>query len=269
LLLVDESREKEFTVSIRRVAMLNSSAVVNFLQGKGSCPQEHLQALDIALREAPTHRFTPVGRSFFTKDFGSALLDGGLVAWNGFFQSLWPTAQGLVINVDLATTSFYESIALVEFLRKNLRQFDPRSRMSDATRSMVKKAIVRLKVSVIHRQTPRKYRICGLSPVATKDLRFTLDEGVEVGIMEYFWNTYNFRIMFPELPCVQVQAKKTSYLPMEVCVICEGQKYIGRLSERQTTSLRALACVRPGDREQNIRSLMARPDGPGRYSRLL
>ena len=265
--LVDENKEKEFTVSIRRVATLNSSNLNNFLQGRGSSfPQEHIQALDIALREAPTMNFTPVARSFFTKDFGSAVLDGGLIAWNGFFQSLRLTSQGLAVNVDLAATAFYESIPVVDFLRKNLRQFNPSLRMNDATRALVRKAIGRLKVGVVHRQTPRKYRICGLSPVATKDLKFPMDDGGEIGIIEYFRNTHNFEIRFPELPCVQVQAKKTSYLPMEVCVICEGQKYTGRLLERQTTSLRALACVRPGEREQNIRSLMARPDGPGRYT---
>lgn len=264
VVLPNEKVEKTFKISLRHVATLDGAVLNEFLQGqRASAPQEHLQALDVALRESPTLAFTPVSRSFFTRELGSTVLEGGLTAWNGFFQSLRPTGQGLVVNVDLATTAFYESIPVIEYLGKKFRQFNPRAPLNDATRTFVKKALVRLRIEVLHRQTPRKYRVFGLSPSATKDLKFTLEGGGETGIVEYFRNTYNFEIRFPELPCLQVQASKTSYLPMEVCKICEGQKYVGKLAERQTTDLRALACVKPAEREHKIRSIMARHDGPG------
>ena len=63
---------------------------------------------------------------------------------------------------------------------------------------------------------------------------------------------------------MQVQANKASYLPMEVCVICDGQKYGGKLNDRQTKNLRDLACVLPRVRESKILSIMNKDDGPGR-----
>ncbi|MCO5610336.1 hypothetical protein L7F22_064572 [Adiantum nelumboides] len=262
----NENREKSFKITLRHVGTLGSSALNEFLAGrKIAAPQELLQALDVALREALMHPpYTPFSRSFFTETLGSVALDGGLTAWNGFFQSLRPTAQGLVLNVDLATTAFYKSMPVVEFLQQKVRNFNPGQGLTDAQRTMVKKALARLKVEVCHRPTPRKYRIFGLSPSPTKDLKFSVNEGEEIGIIEYFRETYNWPIRYPELPCLQVQASRTSYLPMEVCKISEGQKFMGKLVEQQTTKLRTLACVKPPEREGKLKAIMAGANGPGR-----
>jgi eukaryotic translation initiation factor 2C len=252
------------------VATLDRRSLDGFLAGApGPAPQEHLQALDVLLREHPAARFAPVGRSFFHRELGCAGLDGGLVAVNGFYQSLRATHAGLQLNVDLSTAAFHASIPVIDFLRKQLRGFDPRSRLSDAARLKVRRALCRLKVQVIHRQTPRRYRISGLSASPTKELTFPVadDDGGgtrEMRVVDYFKATYNCVLEYPELPCLQVHANKPSYLPMEVCVICDGQKYGGRLDERQTKSLRELACVPPRVREAKILRIMGKDDGPGR-----
>ncbi|MCO5589016.1 hypothetical protein L7F22_042980 [Adiantum nelumboides] len=258
-------REKKFKVAIRHVSTLNRKNLEDFLKGKlVPTPQEHLQALDVLLREHPALHFIAVSRSFFKSELGSRQLDGGLVALNGFYQSLRPTENGLQLNIDLSTTAFHASIPVIDFLRQQFRNFDPRSRLTDVVRVKVKKALARLKVQVIHRQTPRRYRISGLSTSPTKDLKFPIEGGEEMRVVDYFKLTYNYVIEFPELPCLQVQANKPSYLPMEVCVICDGQKYGGKLNDRQTTRLRELACVLPRVRETKIRSIMNKNDGPGR-----
>ncbi|KAH7284111.1 hypothetical protein KP509_34G039800 [Ceratopteris richardii] len=258
-------REKQFNVAIRHVSTLNRKNLEDFLKGEQvPTPQEHLQALDVLLRENPALHFIAVSRFFFKSELGSAKLEGGLVALNGFYQSLRPTEDGLQLNIDLSTTAFHANIPVIDFLRQQFRNFDPRYRLSDVVRVKVKKALARLKVQVIHRQTPRRYRISGLSTSPTKDLKFPIEGGGEMRVVDYFKLTYNYVIEFPELPCLQVQANKPSYLPMEVCVICDGQKYGGKLNDRQTTSLRKLACVLPRVREAKIRSIMNKNDGPGR-----
>eukprot|EP00250_Pteridium_aquilinum_P010933 c19724_g1_i2 orf=424-3309(+) len=259
------SREKKFTVAIRHVSTLNRKNLEDFLKGKQvPTPQEHLQALDVLLREHPALHFIAVSRSFFKGDLGSVQLEGGLVALNGFYQSLRPTENGLQLNIDLSTTAFHANIPVIEFLSQQFRTFDPRYRLTDVVRVKVKKALARLKVQVVHRHTPRRYRISGLSTSPTKDLKFPLEGGEEMRVVDYFKLTYNYVIEFPELPCLQVQANKPSYLPMEVCVICDGQKYGGKLNDRQTTRLRGLACVLPRVREAKIRGIMNKDDGPGR-----
>ncbi|KAI5082197.1 hypothetical protein GOP47_0001940 [Adiantum capillus-veneris] len=258
-------RDKKFKVAIRHVSTLNRKNLEDFLKGKPvPTPQEHLQALDVLLRENPALHFIAVSRSFFKSELGSRQLDGGLVALNGFYQSLRPTENGLQLNIDLSTTAFHASIPVIDFLGQQFRNFDPRYRLTDVVRVKVKKSLARLKVQVIHRQTPRRYRISGLSTSPTKDLKFPIEGGEEMRVVDYFKLTYNYVIEFPELPCLQVQANKPSYLPMEVCVICDGQKYGGKLNDRQTTRLRELACVLPKVREAKIRSIMNKNDGPGR-----
>ncbi|MCO5585885.1 hypothetical protein L7F22_039819 [Adiantum nelumboides] len=259
-----KENNKTYKMTIRRVNIMDMTDILEFLSGrKATAPNQHLQALDVALREASMSLYVPIGRSFFTKDLGHATLDGGLTAWNGFFQSLRLIAQGLAVNVDMVTTAFYESIPVIDYLCSKVPHFNPQNRLNVTDWAMMKKDLEKLKIEVIHRQTCRKYRISGLSPGPTRGLKFSTDSGAEMTIVEYFKNYYNLQLKYLELPCLQVQAKKTTYLPMEVCKIVEGQRYMGKLLENQTKALRRLACVRPSERENKIRTIMSMPTGPG------
>lgn len=263
VLLNDERGEKTFSVAIRHVATLDRKELDEFLCGRQVAnPQVHLQALDIALRESLIQKYTPVGRCFYTENLGKAALEGGLVAWNGFYQSLRPTQQGLALNVDISTTAFYDSIPVIKFLTMKVPRFEPNKTLSDA--SEVRKALGRLKVEVTHRKTPQRYRISGLSPLPTRDLKFSREGGEETSIVDYFQHTYNYQIKYLQLPCLQVEAKGISYLPMEVCNICKGQRFTAKLDDSQTSALLKHACVKPHNRKSKIESIMLSNDGPGR-----
>jgi hypothetical protein len=52
------------------------------------------------LRELPTQRFCPVGRSFYSPNLGRRQsLGEGLESWRGFYQSIRPTQMGLSLNI--------------------------------------------------------------------------------------------------------------------------------------------------------------------------
>jgi eukaryotic translation initiation factor 2C len=84
--------------------------------------------------------------------------------------------------------------------------------------------------------------------------RFPVDDkGTMKSVVDYFKETYKFSIRYPKLPCLQVGSQqRPNYLPMEVCIIAEGQRYSKRLNERQITSLLQVTCQRPQDRENSI-----------------
>ncbi|XP_042461369.1 protein argonaute 1B-like [Zingiber officinale] len=252
-----ERRQRTFRVVIKLAARVDLHHLGMFLAGRqADAPQEALQVLDIVLRELPTARYLPVGRSFYSPDLGRRQhLGEGLESWRGFYQSIRPTQMGLSLNIDMSSTAFIEPLPVIEFVIELLNR-DVQSRpLSDADRVKIKKALRGVKVEVTHRgNMRRKYRISGLTSQATRELTFPVDErGTVKSVVQYFQETYGFTIQHTSWPCLQVgNQQRPNYLPMEVCKIVEGQRYSKRLNERQITALLKVTCQRPHDRELDI-----------------
>ncbi|CAL9112553.1 unnamed protein product [Musa textilis] len=252
-----ERRQRTFRIVIKLAARVDLHHLEMFLAGRqADAPQEALQVLDIVLRELPTARYLPVGRSFYSPDLGRRQqLGEGLESWRGFYQSIRPTQMGLSLNIDMSSTAFIEPLPVIDFVTQLLNR-DVQSRpLSDADRVKIKKALRGVKVEVTHRgNMRRKYRISGLTSQATRELTFPVDErGTMKSVVQYFQETYGFTIQHTNWPCLQVgNQQRPNYLPMEVCKIVEGQRYSKRLNERQITALLKVTCQRPQDRELDI-----------------
>ncbi|MBA0713568.1 hypothetical protein Golax_012594, partial [Gossypium laxum] len=252
-----QRRECEFRVVIKLAARADLHHLGLFLQGKqADAPQEALQVLDIVLRELPTSRYCPVGRSFYSPYLGrKQSLGEGIESWRGFYQSIRPTQMGLSLNIDMSSTAFIEPLPVIDFVAQLLNRDVSSRPLSDADRVKIKKALRGVKVEVTHRgNMRRKYRISGLTSQATRELTFPVDErGTMKSVVEYFYETYGFVIQHTQWPCLQVgNQQRANYLPMEVCKIVEGQRYSKRLNERQITALLRVTCQRPQEREYDI-----------------
>uniref|UniRef100_A0A5B7B9T0 Argonaute 1 n=1 Tax=Davidia involucrata TaxID=16924 RepID=A0A5B7B9T0_DAVIN len=250
-------REREFRVVIKLAARADLHHLGLFLQGRqADAPQEALQVLDIVLRELPTTRYSPVGRSFYSPHLGRRRpLGEGLESWRGFYQSIRPTQMGLSLNIDMSSTAFIEPLPVIDFVTQLLNRDVSSRPLSDADRVKIKKALRGVKVEVTHRgNMRRKYRISGLTSQATRELTFPVDQrGTMKSVVEYFQETYGFVIQHTQWPCLQVgNPQRPNYLPMEVCKIVEGQRYSKRLNERQITALLKVTCQRPQEREGDI-----------------
>ncbi|XP_068651672.1 protein argonaute MEL1-like [Aristolochia californica] len=263
--LVDEDgreprRERDFKVAIRLVSRPDLHNLMQFLAGRQrDIPQETIQVLDIVLRESPSLRYTPLGRSFFSRDFGQPeILGEGLECWRGFYQSVRPTQMGLTVNIDMSATAFYEPILVTEFVKKLLNNWDRRGQMSDSERVKVKKALRNVKVYATHRNDTRKYRISGVSALPANEVKFNDEQGRSISVVRYFYERYNVPLDYVQWPCLQVGSdSRPTYLPMEVCKIVEGQKYARKLNDRQITAILKATCQRPNIREGNIQETVA------------
>ncbi|XP_010940262.1 protein argonaute 1A [Elaeis guineensis] len=252
-----ERRQRTFNVVIKLAARADLHHLELFLAGRqADAPQEALQVLDIVLRELPTARYSPIGRSFYSPNLGRRQpLGEGLESWRGFYQSIRPTQMGLSLNIDMSSTAFIEPLPVIDFIAQLLNRDVQARPLSDADRVKIKKALRGVKVEVTHRgNMRRKYRISGLTSQATRELTFPVDErGTMKSVVQYFQETYGFTIQHTNLPCLQVgNQQRLNYLPMEVCKIVEGQRYSKRLNERQITALLKVTCQRPHERELDI-----------------
>ncbi|WOL05329.1 protein argonaute 1B isoform X2 [Canna indica] len=252
-----ERRQKTFKVVIKLVAHIDIHHLKMFLCGRqADAPQEVLQVLDIVLRELPTSRYFPIGRSFYSPHLGKRqTLGEGLESWRGFYQSIRPTQMGLSLNIDMSSTAFIEPLPVIDFVTQLLNRDIQTRPLSDADRVKIKKALRGVKVEVTHRgNMRRKYRIFGLTLQATRELTFPVDErGTVKFVVQYFRETYGFTIQHTNLPCLQVgNQQRPNYLPLEVCKIVEGQRYSKRLNDKQISSLLQKTCQHPRDRELDI-----------------
>ncbi|KAJ6324848.1 hypothetical protein OIU76_012026 [Salix suchowensis] len=237
---------KIFRINIKLVSKLDGKELSRYLSKEGDdwipLPQDYLHALDIVLRESPMERCIPVGRSL-------------------------PTQQGLALNVDFSVTAFHESIGVIFYLQKRLEflrdlpQRKTRSLVGEE-RKEVEKALKNIRIFVCHRETVQRYRVYGLTEEATENLWFADRDGKNLRLLNYFKDHYNYDIQFRNLPCLQISRSKPCYLPMELCMICEGQKFLGKLSDDQTARILKLGCQRPKERKAIIDGVMRGSVGP-------
>ncbi|CAG8451565.1 6557_t:CDS:10 [Ambispora gerdemannii] len=247
----------DFKITIRKTNQILMQELQDFLHGRSRQTPACLtaiMALDILIRHKPSMSYTTVGRSFYTSD-GSQLLYGGVEVWQGYYQSARPTAGKMMINVDVSATAFYEGGPLVPIVVKILGGRSPddlRRGIDERDRVKLEKFLKNLKIRVHHRGDAvahRRFRISKLTERSAGQTVFQIDnEPVDVGT--YFQRTYNVRLTYPFLPCVVV--RRDTFLPMEVCSVIEGQRYLRKLNDKQTADMIKSTCQPPHVRANKI-----------------
>ncbi|KQK14411.1 protein argonaute 7 [Brachypodium distachyon] len=273
--ILDQQKFKVFKVNIRLVSKLSGEYLNKYLSKDKdgiSLPQDYLHALDVILREGAMESSVLVGRSLYPRSMGEAKdIGGGAVGLRGFFQSLRPTKQGLALNVDLSLTAFHESTGMIAYLQKRcdfLKDLphDKNRALAQEERRDVEKALRNIRVFVCHRETNQRYHVHSLTEETTENLKFRDRSGKDLMVMDYFKEQYNHDIQFRNLPCLQIGRSKPCYVPMELCVVCEGQKFLGKLSDEQTSKILKMGCQRPSERKGIINGAVEEAFGAKRNS---
>lgn len=152
-------------------------------------------------------------RSFFTdretKDIG-----GGLVLWRGYFQSIRPAVGRMLINVDISTGVMYKGGPLLELCKEFIGRPDPnalapRRGFPDRERVKLQRFLTGVRIFTRNPETgvidKRRARIVKkLSAAGANDLTFSLREGGQITVAQYFQRTYRRPLAYRDLPCVEV-----------------------------------------------------------------
>lgn len=252
-------------------------------------PTVPLQILDVIMRHRPSMTLTSVGRSFFSRNEVRSLGDGA-ECWMGYHQGIRVGSSKAYLNIDVSATAFYEPGPLLAFLAKTLGKrsaSDFKGPMRPREIEKSDKLLRGVKVAINHRGSMRrKYKIAGVTRTSSDQTFFryiksvpkeeasqyisqesidslnfnrvseddmVIVEDKELSIMEYFKKQYNYDLKFPYLPCLRVgTAQKTVFLPMEVCDIVPGQRFVRKLNEHQTAQMIRLTCQTPDKRANKI-----------------
>ncbi|KAJ3042709.1 hypothetical protein HDV00_006766 [Rhizophlyctis rosea] len=250
---------RKFRVSIRKIAEINMRRLHLFLEGKSfEAPHDAIAALDILLRHRPSMLYTTVGRCFYTPE-GAALIANGAELWQGFHQSVRPSPQKMLLNLDVSATAFFEPGPLVDIVAKVLGKKhadEIRQPLTERDRQKVEKVLKNIKVITTHRgNSRRRWKIAKLTTYSASRTMFPMKEegGREESVANYFLQRYGAPLHYEHFPCLVVgDPSKHIYLPMEVCLIIPGQRILRKLNEKQTADMIRFTCQPPHVRSNKI-----------------
>ncbi|KAJ3646696.1 hypothetical protein Zmor_024272 [Zophobas morio] len=258
-----ENRTKEFMVEIKFARTVDLSPLHDMLRSKKS-PQDALQCLDIVLRNAPSNNCIIAGRCFFTPPRDAIIpLGEGMEMYYGFYQSAIRGWKPL-LNVDVAHKAFPKALELLDLIcelgsdyRFTMERKDLRGRIHDNVLKSVEKFIKQLKVKYeIKGQSSSKriYRVNGFGD-SPSQARFKLEDGTTTTVEKYFENVKRVKLAYPHLPTVWVGAKDREnkiLLPLEYCMLVEGQTVNRKMTENQTSAMIKKSATSTDIRKQKI-----------------
>lgn len=270
----EDMKPRTYTFTIKSVNELKLCKLKGYLSGNLlSIPRDILQGMDVVMKENPARCMIPVGRSFHPREaFPDDDLGFGLTASRGFQHSLKPTYQGLSLCLDYSVLAFRKRLPVIDFLKQHISGFN----LNDfhRFRRSVENVMKGLKVSVTHRITKQKYVVSGLTREKTGGIYFPSEDPdgrvTQVHLVEYFRQKYQKEIRYMDIPCLDLgKNNRKNYVPMEFCVLVEGQIYPKEnLNRDAALFLKDMSLARPKEREYIISQMVQAPDGPCRYVNL-
>ena len=158
---------------------------------------------------APSLRYPSNARSFFT-DQETLSIGGGVALWRGYFQSVRPAINKLLINIDISTGAMYEpgdfiSLAL-DFLGKSRQPNALSHTLPPRERMRLQKFVSGMKVTTPYRaHDPNGRRLVeGVTRESARQRTFEIDGGGSMTVMEFFQTQMNITLQYPDIICVEV-----------------------------------------------------------------
>lgn len=266
----EDDNPVSYVVTLTLVNKLEFRKLRDYLSGNVlSIPRDVLQGMDLVVKENPTRRTVSLGRYFYPTNppLVENDLGHGILAIGGFQHSLKPTSQGLAMCLDYSVLSFRKKVSVLEFLAAHIDGFNLAAFWK--YKKQVEEVLVGLKVNVTHRRTKQKYTIAKLTNKDTRHITFPLvdlegrNPPTEVSLLAYFRDKHRVEIEHKDIPSLEFQGKKMNYVPMEFCVLVEGQRYPKENLDRNAArSLKDMSLARPWDREALIQRMVKSSDGP-------
>ncbi|KAJ6614026.1 argonaute-like protein [Mycena sp. CBHHK59/15] len=243
---------KIYKVRLTQVAKINTEVLHRFIRGQ----QSHDNTVNTALMALNVY---PVkGRSFFTPDDAKAI-GSGLVLWRGYFQSIRPAVNRMLINVDISTGVMYKPGPLIdlclEFLQiPNATMLS--SQKPDRNRLSLARFIAGIRVQTADAGSGalRTRVVRKLSKEGASQLTFSMRDGGIKTVANYYREVRNQALRYPALLCVEIG--QGALIPLELCTVPPGQLVRKEVPDDKKTQLVEFATMAPKNRLTSIQKGM-------------
>ncbi|KAJ1303895.1 hypothetical protein OPQ81_008307 [Rhizoctonia solani] len=241
-----DEKSKTYRISLKPTTVHMTEDMTKYVagaEGYGSFdPQPILSAFNILLSKYPSQHGVMVGRNkwFFPSLHQATDLGGGLEAFRGYYSSVRPSFQQLMVNVNVATTAFYKPGPLTDIFNQFGRSGE----------QQLKAFIYNLRIEMRHTGRVMRKTIKGVKlNTSARAYKFVCDEfqGQEITVEVYFKRKYNMTLEYPTFPLVDIGGTKDRpiLVPPEVCTILPGQPFRGKLTGDHTARMILVACQPP------------------------
>ncbi|KAJ7490839.1 argonaute-like protein [Mycena latifolia] len=251
---------KIYKIRLTRVAKINTEILHRFIQGQQSqdnTVSTALMALNVVIRMEPAQKFPVKGRSFFTPD-DTKYIGGGLVLWRGYFQSIRPAVNRMLINVDISTGVMYQPGPLITlclaFLNRDLSNPSALTQqLPDRERISLARFIAGMRVQTRDAGSgmERARVVRKLSKEGANQVTFIMRGGQTMTVAKYYQQITNKSLRFPNLYCVEVG--QGALIPLELCTVLPGQLVKKEVPDDKKADLVDFATMAPKDRLASIR----------------
>ncbi|KAG7085700.1 hypothetical protein E1B28_003245 [Marasmius oreades] len=223
--------------------------------------------LQLLIKQLPNESSPNNARAYFTSE-GRQVINrrgAGFELWQGFHQSVRPTIDKLLVNVDTTVTAMYQSgsavsVAMAYLGVSNVR--DLALHQDDRDFRALERHMKGLKILVQSLEPYRTKTIAGLVPSADM---YKFDwKGREVTVKDYFQLAHNITLKYRGIIGVRLATPKTGthnvqIVPLERCEIKAGQFYRRPIPDEFRDSVISFATKRPQER---LNTILTHPEGP-------
>ncbi|KAI0094028.1 Piwi domain-containing protein [Irpex rosettiformis] len=244
----------KFMVQVTLVATIQPSDIAKLQTASGAqstaANAVATNLLQLLISQAPNiqHNFALHSKSFYIS--GSPrnrdLPSGGLQAWTGFFQSIKPVLNNILINVDTTTAAVYKpgdllSNAMEVLGCKDYRRFVDLCANNQQAWSKLRKFY---KNVIVEAHPSKKGKISELI-LEGGNYQFMKDSETKT-VAEYFELHHHRPIRWPK--AFGVRIGKDAVYPAEVCKIISGQIYKKKLDPDDVAKFLESSVMKPPER---------------------
>ncbi|KAI0074057.1 Piwi-domain-containing protein [Panus rudis PR-1116 ss-1] len=219
-----------------------------------------LNVLQMIVKQAPQRRHLVTrGNSFYkVTNPEESKLPGGLVHLHGWFQSVRPAINKLLVNVNISNAVAYRHGPLIDLgieffmgMGKKVPDIRDLQRISEVDAQKLTRYVTNVKVTV---------NVAGVKkPKAIKKVvlragKFEFDkDGQLTTVAQHLWSKYNQTTRFPDLFGVRLgNSKDGPVYPAEFCDVVPGQFFRKQLSPDQQAEFIRRAARNPSTQLRDI-----------------
>ncbi|KZT22267.1 argonaute-like protein [Neolentinus lepideus HHB14362 ss-1] len=251
-----QARGRQYTLTFNYVQEIDPSNLASYINGERQFRNFDIMpvvsALNLILAAYPNRSVgagVMVGRNRYfhpSQIEPPHPLGGGLEAWKGFYSSVRPAFKQMMVNVNVCHTAFYApgnlADKMIEFQRASFG-------------ARVAAFVKGVRVKTTHLGYKKTVR--GIARFTARQYKFDCPElGGEVTCEAYFQRKYGIALRHAtDLPLVDLggqQAKRSNYIPAELCTILPNQPFRGKLTDEHTANMILVACKPPNINAQSI-----------------
>ncbi|KAL1746106.1 Piwi domain-containing protein [Schizophyllum fasciatum] len=215
--------------------------------------------LQLIIRQHSNNIMKPAvnAKAYFTNQDKQVVEGTQIELWRGYFQSVRPTINRLLINIDTTVAPFIAPCGVIDFMLDALGSRNVAHLaipISHPNFHKLERALKNHQIVVRFNNASTKV-IRGLEERAGHFTFFNDQKGRSMSVKSHYHRAHGYKMAYPDIVGLRLtgpNAPNPVIVPAELCTFKSSQFYKRRLDENMTAQMVKFATLRPRERRKNI-----------------